>query len=117
MTTVGYGDIVPATTSGKVIASILMVTGITIFAMLTGTISVKIAQIVNRSHVCVSCLNKLSDEYGFCPHCGVEQSYNLSKACQACNSEVKVDDSFCSDCGIKINNQSDIEKDNTNQCF
>lgn len=110
MTTVGYGDIVPVTTGGKVIASVLMVIGITIFAMLTGTISVKIAQIVNRTHVCPSCLNKLSDEYGFCPHCGVEQSYNTSPLCRVCNAEVNVDDNFCSDCGIKINTESGIEK-------
>jgi len=115
MTTVGYGDLVPSTTLGKVIASILMVTGITIFAMLTGTISVKIAQIVNRSHICASCLNKLSDEYGFCPHCGVEQSYDLSQPCQACNSEVQIDDNFCADCGTKLNNKPDKEKVNTNQ--
>jgi voltage-gated potassium channel len=101
MTTVGYGDIVPITTGGKVIASILMVTGITIFAMLTGTISVKIAQIVNRIHTCTNCSGKVSDEYGFCPHCGVEQKHNDQLLCQSCNTEISMDDNFCSDCGLK----------------
>lgn len=101
MTTVGYGDIVPATTGGKVIASILMLTGITIFAMLTGTISVKIAQIVNRTHTCTNCMGKLSDEYGFCPHCGAEQINNNHGNCRACHAEISIDDNFCSDCGTK----------------
>ena len=101
MTTVGYGDIVPISTGGKVVASILMVTGITIFAMLTGTISVKIAQIVNRSHACSNCMNKFSDEYGYCPYCGVEQKYNTYRNCVNCNLEMSLDDHFCSGCGVK----------------
>jgi voltage-gated potassium channel len=101
MTTVGYGDIVPISTGGKVVASILMITGITIFAMLTGTISVKIAQIVNRSHTCTNCMNKFSDEYGYCPHCGLEQKHNKYRHCQNCNSETRLNDNFCSECGMK----------------
>ncbi len=101
MTTVGYGDIVPTTTGGKVIASLLMVTGITLFAMLTGTISVKIAQIVNRTHACLNCMSKFSDEYGYCPHCGVEQKDSQHQSCQSCNAEMNLDDDFCSDCGMK----------------
>jgi voltage-gated potassium channel len=103
MTTVGYGDIVPTTTGGKIIASILMVTGITIFAMLTGTISVKIAQIVNRTHSCFECEVKISDEYGYCPHCSTEQK-NKHQSCQRCNAELSNNDNFCSGCGSKINN-------------
>jgi len=101
MTTVGYGDIVPVSTGGKIIASVLMVTGITIFAMLTGTISVKIAQIVNKTHACLNCMNKFSDEYGFCPHCGVEQVDVNHRHCQGCDKEITTDDNFCSNCGIK----------------
>jgi voltage-gated potassium channel len=36
MTTVGYGDKVPVTTEGKVVAMILMVTGVGLFGVLTG---------------------------------------------------------------------------------
>jgi voltage-gated potassium channel len=36
MTTVGYGDRVPVTTEGKVVAMILMVTGVGLFGVLTG---------------------------------------------------------------------------------
>ncbi len=101
MTTVGYGDIVPITTGGKVVASILMITGITIFAMLTGTISVKVAQIVNRTHACTNCMNKFSEEYGFCPYCGTEQMYKSSHHCNRCNAKMNTDDIFCSKCGIE----------------
>lgn len=38
-TTVGYGDISPATNAGRIIASILMLVGIGFVGMLTGTIS------------------------------------------------------------------------------
>ena len=101
MTTVGYGDIVPVTTGGKMIASILMITGITLFAMLTGTISVKIAQIVNHSHTCQSCLNKISNEYGFCPHCGIEQLNKNKLICLKCHSDIQTEDNYCSNCGMK----------------
>ena len=36
MTTVGYGDKVPATVEGKIVAMILMVTGVGLFGVLTG---------------------------------------------------------------------------------
>jgi voltage-gated potassium channel len=38
-TTVGYGDISPATNAGRIIASILMLVGIGFVGMLTGTIA------------------------------------------------------------------------------
>lgn len=38
-TTVGYGDISPTTTLGRIIAAVLMLTGIGFIGMLTGTIS------------------------------------------------------------------------------
>ena len=107
MTTVGYGDIVPVTTGGKLIASILMIIGITLFAMLTGTISVKIAQIVNHNHTCKNCLNKISNEFGFCPHCGVEQLDNHNLTCVKCHSDIEAEDKYCSNCGMKATmNQS-----------
>lgn len=39
VTTVGYGDIVPGQTGGKVIASFLMLGGLSLFAVVTGAIT------------------------------------------------------------------------------
>jgi voltage-gated potassium channel len=39
VTTVGYGDVVPTETAGKFIASVLMIGGLSLFAVVTGTIT------------------------------------------------------------------------------
>src|SRR3954463_6498715 len=39
VTTVGYGDVVPESTAGKVIASFLMLGGLSLFAVVTGAIT------------------------------------------------------------------------------
>jgi voltage-gated potassium channel len=39
VTTVGYGDVVPLSTAGKVIASFLMLGGLSLFAVVTGAIT------------------------------------------------------------------------------
>jgi voltage-gated potassium channel len=39
VTTVGYGDVVPGSTAGKVIASLLMLGGLSLFAVVTGAIT------------------------------------------------------------------------------
>lgn len=39
VTTVGYGDVVPGSTVGKVIGSLLMLGGLAFFAVVTGTIT------------------------------------------------------------------------------
>jgi voltage-gated potassium channel len=39
VTTVGYGDVVPHSTTGKVIGSLLMLGGLSLLAVLTGAIT------------------------------------------------------------------------------
>ncbi len=77
MTTVGYGDMVPQTVGGKIEAAALMLMGISLFALLTGTISVKVAQMLKRNQNCMLCSRGINGEYRYCPHCGVEQSVEI----------------------------------------
>jgi voltage-gated potassium channel len=39
VTTVGYGDVVPGSTAGKLIASVLMLGGLSLYAVVTGVIT------------------------------------------------------------------------------
>lgn len=48
-TTVGYGDIAPATPAGRCIAAVLMICGIGLISMLTGTIATYFTQKAARS--------------------------------------------------------------------
>lgn len=65
VTTVGYGDIVPGTTAGKVIASFMMLGGLSLFAVVTGAItSVFVAQAQRRvqGDPVVERLDELTDQ-------------------------------------------------------
>lgn len=61
LTTVGYGDIYPVTTVGKILASVISVLGIGMFALPTGILGAGFVEEreQRRSHV-------------RCPHCGKE---------------------------------------------
>ncbi|HPE18614.1 MAG TPA: ion transporter [Tenuifilaceae bacterium] len=74
ITTVGYGDIAPITFAGKLLASILMLTGYSIIAVPTGIITVefsKQAQIEESKRVCSNCNSTNHDiDSLFCKYCG-----------------------------------------------
>jgi len=73
MTTVGYGDVVPHTLAGKVIAIGLMVVGISMFAVITGVVSLKIARIVQDSEKCGCCGKSMASNFIYCPYCATKQ--------------------------------------------
>ena len=78
LTTVGYGDVVPVTSLGKVLASIIMILGYGIIAVPTGIVS---ASMVKASQ------NKVS-----------------TQACRECSREGhEVDAVHCKFCGSKLN--------------
>jgi voltage-gated potassium channel len=65
VTTVGYGDIVPGSTTGKVIASFMMLGGLSLFAVVTGAItSAFVAQAQRRMQgdPVVERLDQLADQ-------------------------------------------------------
>lgn len=76
ITTVGYGDLSPATVLGKMLASVAMLTGYSIIAVPTGIISVEIGRAVRDGRksgrrICPSCGHDTHDEDAlFCKICG-----------------------------------------------
>jgi voltage-gated potassium channel len=74
LTTVGYGDIVPGTPLGRVLASIIMVIGYSIIAIPTGLVTVGIAQMDKKevsTQSCPSCSREGHDvDANHCKFCG-----------------------------------------------
>jgi len=73
MTTVGYGDVVPHTLAGRIVAICLMVIGICMFAAVTGVVSVKIARAIHHGVKCHECGKSIAPEFPYCPYCTAEQ--------------------------------------------
>jgi voltage-gated potassium channel len=61
LTTTGYGDMVPLTTTGKIMASIIMLTGVAFFALPAGIIT---AGFIDEFRI-----NRIKKTHK-CPHCG-----------------------------------------------
>ena len=74
MTTVGYGDITPHTTAGRILASLLILTGYSMIAIPTGVMSAYMTEIMQRRRKylrCPSCKNtEHIDNAHFCQRCG-----------------------------------------------
>jgi len=79
VSTVGYGDLSPQTSLGKLIASALMLLGYAIIAVPTGIITSEIAYEksldANRSK-------------GVCHNCGTKKHYKNAKYCHQCGHEI-----------------------------
>lgn len=77
LTTVGYGDIAPATPLGQFIASAVMILGYAIIAIPTGIVSSELTKSHNSVHTntqaCPNCSYEGHDDDAlFCNHCGSE---------------------------------------------
>lgn len=73
LTTVGYGDVVPVTSMGKVLASIIMILGYGIIAVPTGIVSNAIARASTKTNTqsCRQCSKEGHDDNAvFCKFCG-----------------------------------------------
>ncbi|MGB0429667.1 MAG: ion transporter [Bacteroidia bacterium] len=73
LTTVGYGDISPATTLGQLFASIIMIMGYGIIAVPTGIVSAELAKqpSINNTQSCHNCGEDSHDDKAkFCHQCG-----------------------------------------------
>jgi len=76
LTTVGYGDIAPATPWGQVLASVIMICGYGIIAVPTGIVSAEMVKATGEAKerkVCPGCKAAYHDQDAeFCKYCGGE---------------------------------------------
>ena len=75
VTTVGYGDIAPVTVAGKILASIMMITGFAIIAVPTGIVTSELHREIDAvkmdSRKCAGCGHEGHDRKAlFCKMCG-----------------------------------------------
>ncbi|MBP1221547.1 ion transporter [Flavobacterium sp. 1355] len=82
LTTVGYGDISPATPLGQFLASLVMIMGYGIIAVPTGIVTAEFAKSSLRNN-----------------------SVSTKKTCKKCNSQVHFDSAkYCYECGTELPN-------------
>lgn len=74
LTTVGYGDITPATSLGKLLATLIMLLGYTVLAVPTGIISASMIK-EEKKKLIIRCSN--------CGHTGHEEDAQYCKYCGA----------------------------------
>jgi len=79
ITTVGYGDISPATTLGQMVAALVMIAGYAIIAVPTGIVS---AEFITA--------NRDSNNTKVCPHCMKEGHDYDSQHCKYCGGLLNV---------------------------
>ena len=76
ITTVGYGDIAPATPPGRALASLTMIIGYAIIAVPTGIVTVELAEATKRrvtTRVCPTCSREGHDpDARYCKHCSAD---------------------------------------------
>ena len=76
LTTIGYGDVVPITSAGKFLASVVMILGYGVIAVPTGIVTAEISSrvITRGNRLKVKCTNCGDDDHllesAFCHNCG-----------------------------------------------
>lgn len=79
LTTVGYGDIAPATTLGQFVAAFIMILGYSIIAVPTGIVSVEVAKAESG----------YSEESGHtCQRCGEANHHKDARYCHKCSEKL-----------------------------
>ena len=78
ITTVGYGDIVPVTVAGKVLASLMMLTGFAIIAVPTGIVSAELSRE----------LHAIKPDTRNCPNCGQHGHDPAALYCKMCGQKL-----------------------------
>lgn len=76
-TTVGYGDIAPVTPLGKMLASLMMITGYVIIAVPTGLITIGMSKYKDdgqKDNLCDNCGHDNPFGSVYCNQCGQEMT-------------------------------------------
>jgi voltage-gated potassium channel len=79
ITTVGYGDVAPVTVLGKMMASVIMLTGFAILAVPTGVVSAELGREMARHR----------RDHPRCPGCGWTEHDARARFCQQCGSPLR----------------------------
>ncbi len=79
LTTVGYGDIVPQTGFGKVVASFIMILGYAVIAVPTGIVTTELALASRR---------ELGASPHACPNCGADGHEIDARFCRICGAKL-----------------------------
>ncbi len=82
LTTVGYGDISPASNLGQSVAAVIMIFGYAIIAVPTGIVTVEMARAANASSGSGSSSSP-------CPQCGAGEHRDDARYCRRCGTELK----------------------------
>ncbi|MDP6908929.1 MAG: ion transporter, partial [Flavobacteriales bacterium] len=85
LTTVGYGDIAPATTIGQFLAAFIMIMGYGMIAVPTGIVGVEVAK-ASKDHSHIKC-----------KRCGESEHISESRYCHRCGEEISTDRSSLSE--------------------
>ncbi len=81
ITTVGYGDISPATAIGQIIASVIMILGYAIIAVPTGIITMELSKAQQTQ-------KKKNATQFFCPSCGEAEHDPRASFCKKCGEKL-----------------------------
>lgn len=77
LTTVGYGDVAPVTVLGKMMASVIMLTGFAILAVPTGIVTAELGREMAAHRARRAC-----------PHCGAKDHLAHARFCHHCGGEL-----------------------------
>jgi voltage-gated potassium channel len=80
ITTVGYGDVAPATVLGKMMASVIMLTGFAIIAVPTGVVTAELGREMARHR----------RSHQPCRECGWDDHDSRARHCQQCGTQLQV---------------------------
>ena len=83
ITTVGYGDVTPVTTIGKIVSSIIMLLGYAIIAVPTGIVTAEFARAAGKE-------SEKKQKEKYCHHCGIEILHPNANYCRNCGKPLKM---------------------------